>query len=180
MTLAIIGTAGRGEDGSRLNKEMYSKMYRRALEAVRKLGVKELVSGGAAWADHLAVSLYLSGEVDSLQLYLPAAWDSNHGIYLEENGRYDPGRISNYYHGLFSEAMEGNTLMGIQKAIDKGAEVCVDLEGGFHGRNRMIASAATCMLAFTFGEGDVPKDGGTKYTWDLFEGPKVHVSIPSI
>jgi hypothetical protein len=61
-TISIIGTAGRGEDGDRLNLDVYTKMYRKAKQLVDEIEPvvenQHLVSGGAAYADHLAVLLF--------------------------------------------------------------------------------------------------------------------------
>lgn len=66
--LAIIGTAGRGTDAAKLSGPLYDAMYRRTLDAMKAWGVRDLVSGGAAWADHLAVRAFLEGEAGSLRL----------------------------------------------------------------------------------------------------------------
>jgi hypothetical protein len=54
-SVAIIGTAGRGRDGMRMNKELFSKMVDKAVHIIRdvlKLSFDSirLVSGGAAWS----------------------------------------------------------------------------------------------------------------------------------
>lgn len=177
--LAVIGTAGRGTDAARLSTELYDAMYARTLEAMGSWGVRSLVSGGAAWADHLAVRAFLDGEVDRLRLFLPARF---------EQGRYggpspnDVARTTNRYHDAFSKTVGIDTLSQIAQAIDRGAEVSV--HPGFKTRNSEVADAASHMLAFTFGAGRDPspvddadegfgsafeaglKDGGTADTWN--------------
>jgi len=62
-----------------------------------------LVIGGAAWADHIAVNLYNNGAYPNLELYLPCRYD-NCSYYDngESHWSRNPGKISNYYHKLFS------------------------------------------------------------------------------
>lgn len=164
MTLGIIGTAGRGPDGDafRANPRLWRSMQAVAQIVVTVLKPDRLVSGGAAMADHLAVQLYLDGSVPDLTLHLPAEW-TGHG-FKETSSRFDPGRTSNWYHSLFQRDMGVDSLAEIQRAIEKGATIQTGA-GGFKERNTDIAREADAMLAFTFGQGAVPKDGGTADTW---------------
>ncbi len=71
VTVAIVGTAGRKSDGSRMNASLFRRMCATALDIIRtewKLTPPDvrLVSGGAAWSDHVAVQLYLEGVADAL------------------------------------------------------------------------------------------------------------------
>jgi hypothetical protein len=180
MRVAIIGTAGRKEDGAKLSKELYFKMCGRVHQILANLMQDEfedltLVSGGAAWADHIAVSLYLAGYAGHLVLHLPADYDN--GKFVEEGSR-SPGSTANYYHKLFSKKMGRNTLPAIQKAADLGASIRVNVNG-FKARNSDVAAdAKDGVIALTFGEGDTPKDGGTFDTWNKSTAPfKVHIPI---
>ncbi len=171
MTLGIIGTAGRGQDGVQfLDNPAYWRMMKVIAQTVATmLQPERLVSGGAAFSDHLAVQLYLEGFASDLTLHLPADW-LGHGfkeVKGSGNLSYDPGRTSNYYHGLFSRDTQTDTLAEIQAAIEKGATVKTGA-GGFKERNTDIANEASTMLAFTFGQGAALKDGGTKDTWVKF------------
>tara|TARA_R110002126_G_scaffold106240_1_gene241098 strand:+ start:244 stop:717 length:474 start_codon:yes stop_codon:yes gene_type:complete len=157
-------------------------MYDHALAGILEKYSPEdvvLVSGGAAWADHLAVSLFLGDSSFELELYLPAPFKN--ALYVQLVDHYmDPGRISNYYHGKFGKKMSDShaTLRGIQRAIDAGAMVKVSK--GFKARN-LIVSGSDILLAYTWGEGDVPKDGGTKHTWDHSTASvKVHIPLSSL
>ena len=47
-------------------------------------------------------------------------------------------------------------------------------------RNTKVAEESGRLLAYTYGEGDVPMDGGTKDTWDKHKGIKKHISISKI
>lgn len=53
--IAIIGTAGRGEDGKKMNEEIYMRMINKSEELITKKFKFQwrdivLVSGGAAWS----------------------------------------------------------------------------------------------------------------------------------
>lgn len=190
--LAVIGTAGRGTDADRLSGDLYDAMYVRTLEAMRSWGVRALVSGGAAWADHLAVRAFLEGEAESLRLFLPVRF---------ERGRFggsapdDVARTANRYHDAFSRMLGVDTLAQLTEAIDRGAAASV--HPGFKTRNIEVAYAATHMLAFTFGAGREPasvteaddgfasafeaglKDGGTAHCWSraVRADAKMHVDL---
>lgn len=135
-----------------------------------------LVSGGAAWADHLAVAMYMSGAVDNLTLHLPAPFDGTKFIGPEKSA----ASAANYYHQKFSRILGVNTLNEIAQVIAGGASVTYEPiahgYGGLFTRNKKVAKADG-MVAYTFGIGDVPADGGTKDTWDQCRGNRVHVSL---
>jgi len=184
--VAIIGTAGRGKAGKQLSAPLFDRMVQRARELVP--GPVRLVSGGAAWADHVAVVLFLSDRVAYPQLTLllprPLVRNSVTGKYAyQETGSYDfrsnPGRASNYYHRQFSAKVGRDTLDEIGRAIQEGAKV--EVFPGFFARNDAIVMSADSIFAFTFGAGDEPCDGGTRYTWDksLCE-QKTHVPLASL
>jgi hypothetical protein len=175
--LAIIGTAGRGTDAHKLSRQLYDAMYRRTLDAMKEWGDRDLVSGGAAWADHLAVRAFLKGEAETLRLFLPARFAG--GRYLGPPA--DAARTANHYHDEFSRALGIDTLSEIEEAVRRGA--VVSSHPGFKTRNLEVAAAASHVLAFTFGAGREPavaveadeafgsafdaglKDGGTAHTW---------------
>ena len=183
--LAIIGTAGRGKDASRINRELYDAMYKLAVETAREWGETSLVSGGAAVADHLAVRAFNEGVADKLTLFLPAEFKD--GFFVPDNAiQFNPGATLNRYHGAFSMDCGIDSLEEIAQAIERGADVIV--KPGFHNRNIEVA-AARSMIAMTFtpagrsGRGELVetftpndegfssskdaglRDGGTAHTW---------------
>lgn len=189
--LAVIGTAGRGTDAAKLSRPLYDAMYDRTLSAMREWGVRDLVSGGAAWADHLAVRAFLKGEAETLRLFLPARF---------ADGRFsgppaDAARTANHYHAEFSRILGIDTLSQIEEAIRRGA--VVSFHAGFKTRNLEVAAVASRVLAFTFGAGREPavavetdeafgsaldaglKDGGTAHTWaqSWRADAKLHVDL---
>lgn len=176
--VAVIGTAGRDKTKP-MSKETWTKMLEDARSRVRATDV--LVSGGAAWADHLAVALFLEGRVAGLRLRLPAPLTAK-GFEGEQG---TAGGAANYYHGLFSATLGKNTIAEISAAIKKGAEVSYEPAGpgysAMFARNAKVAAEATSVLAYTFGDGALPVDGGTKNTWDKSKaGEKIHVPIHKI
>ena len=176
MSTAIIGTAGRKTDETRLNLEMWREVYKGVRTRTRMMKVEDLASGGAAWADHLAVQLFLAGEAKSLHLFLPAPFENGRFRDIGGFGAENPGGTTNYYHRKFSVKLNINSLADISAAIEKGAVVTVD-SGGFFGRNSLLAEATDNVLALTFGTRDYAgvwvdantaglKDGGTTHTWN--------------
>jgi len=181
MHIGIIGTAGRKMDINKLSKSIYYKITRHARNLISGLTTDEivLVSGGAAWVDHVSVSLFLSDFAQGLILYLPAMFKD--GKYVEGDREMDPGSIANYYHGVFSKKMGANTLDGISKAIQKGAQIVVN-DKGFHARNIQVANDVDVLLAYTFGEGKEPRaDSGTFHTWKNCPATlKIHTCISNL
>jgi len=137
MTLAIIGTAGRGEDYYRLTSEIYFKMVEAAKKVIEIEKVTNLVSGGAAWADNVACELDLPKK-----LYIP-------------DDQRDLG-IAKYYHTRFRKK--------VPNAAEYSGELIYG--GTFKTRNLCVANEADIFLAITFGNGREVKDGGTKHTVD--------------
>ena len=85
--------------------------------------------------------------------------------------------MANRYHEYFSKITGINSLMQIQQALQTGASFKV--HNGFHERNKHVAMSSK-LVAFTWGEGDEPKPGGTLQTWRLCKGQKVHVSYTTL
>jgi hypothetical protein len=179
-TVSIIGSSGRAGN---ITKEKYIKMIQASIIYLRSLSLDfiVLVSGGAAFADHIAVHLYLHKNeyqlnIISLQLDFPCKFDMITKKF-EDNGNYDwkenPGKVANYYHDKFNAITGNNSYEELYKVINLGAETHV--HKGFHSRNQFVAKSEY-MLAFTFGK-DFPEDGGTKHTWDLCKGKKFHISL---
>ena len=200
MKIAIVGTAFRKQDAKYLTKELYFKMVRDAktqvgiyclrtseylhLEGdnVGQLDISvtkqpvELVSGGAAGADHIAVSLYLMNVADSLTLHLPCGW--NH------DERYFHGSVANtanYYHQQFSKKLGKDPLQTLDELITTmPAGFSHKCHNGFKARNLEVGKADV-LLAYTFGTGDKPGSPGTLHTWDNSPAQlKVHRRIQEL
>ena len=134
--------------------------------------VTHAVSGGAAWADHVAVRLFLDKKVPHLRLFIPCQFED--GSFTDgpvalrtplpaaNDSRFTPGKTLNYYHQQFSRTLSIHSLTEIQIAKHEGAEI-LPCRGGFHGRNAMVAKS-DIILAMTFGDGHMVKEGGTADT----------------
>jgi hypothetical protein len=186
--ISIIGTAGRDKT-KRMTHALWAWMLSDAMARVPKGST--VVSGGAAWADHLAVALFLAGHASELQLHLPAPMVDTMASSVRFAGEYGTsGGAANYYHERFSQAIGVNTLEQIGQAghMDKCNGTWEPVSQGYGAmmtRNLKVAQAADWMLAYTFGEGDVPADGGTKHTWDAHtrlhpSGTRTHITLPNI
>lgn len=170
--IAIIGSANRhGEFGS-IGNEFLSKMENAFIEKIRDFGdLKDaiLVSGGAAWSDHIAVRLFLRDACRGLELHLPSEW---------KQGKFqEPAKTANYYHYAFSKAIGQNSLHEIQQAINKGA--VVHCHNGYHERNSFVAKEANVLVAFTWG----PISGGTLDTWKKTNPTtctRIHIPLESL
>jgi len=193
-TLVIIGTAGRKEDGPRLSLAHYRAMCALARGTMAEHEITHLVSGGAAWADHVAVTLTLEGAVNAkaLKLYLPAKFHGNAGF--DRSSR--DGSTADYYQSLFKRSTGIDYRADFRETIEAGASVEVN-PNGFLARNLQVAAAGDVLLAFTFGNGAAwtpkafeagtsarnagVKDGGTAHTFDRSRAAcKIHVALSEI
>lgn len=197
--VAIIGSSGRGRESSNFRPGMFERMVERAQEIIEtKLKVDNdtsksknksnqsicLVSGGAAWADHVAVVLFLSGKVDRLYLCLPCVFDGRKTRFVDtgnSNWVTNPGGRANQLHREFSRVSGVDSLGDIAKALKTPGCTC-SVSRGFLQRNSVIASTADSMIAFTWSRDGALLEGGTKDTWNKFgsKRPKIHVSLASL
>jgi plasmid maintenance system antidote protein VapI len=141
-TLAIIGTAGRQEDAKKLTKNHWRKMVAAAKRVVELEEITDLVSGGAAWADHVAVHLARNWQIPA-EIWLPA--------------KERDLQTAKYYHSKFSNVLGYDTWA----EISSHKNLCLNGFGGFKERNTEVAQRANVFIAMTFGEGKKVKDGGT-------------------
>lgn len=175
MRISIIGTAGRGETAKLINHDLFAAVQEHSIKQIHvmKHDNATIVSGGAAMIDHVAVRLFLDGRISDLELYLPCEFRD--GKYVD-TGFKSPGSIANYYHNKFCESTGINSLDEIMDAINFGAKVSV-ISGGFHARNISVGKS-DAIIAYTFGEGNYPADGGTKHCWDNSKASiKLHFSL---
>ena len=86
MKISIIGSAGR-EKPTLWTPYLYDRCIDILIENMSPN--PDLISGGAAWADHLAVTLYRRGFARSLTLHIPAPWED--GRYKDTGIKGNPG-----------------------------------------------------------------------------------------
>jgi len=202
--LAIIGTAGRQDDGRKLTLKHWQRMVAAVRLFITKRGIDplflEVVSGGAAWADHLAVELVVSGFIrpGQLTLYLPSTLESS-GYVGDTEWEKKVAGTAMYYHQVFSQVIQTDTIEQLLEVIGQGA-VAETVKGGFKARNSKVAKFLgedDELLAFTFGSptSDQPawtsrrflagtlaeaaglKDGGTADTFNKAQCFKNHARI---
>lgn len=168
MIFSIVGSAGRKLDGNRLTKHHFQGMLECARSVMFRFPdqIDTLVSGGAAWSDHIAVRLFLNKEVPKLNLYFPTHFNMEIDQYdeyplndWEKKRGFSTGQVSNWLHSKFSKTMEIDSRHEITMALQQGA-TGVTIAGGFYGRNTQVAKA-DIILAMTFGQKEFLKDGGT-------------------
>lgn len=179
--LAIIGTAGR-DAAKPFTVDLWNAMCAHAAEHVKTHGIEHLVSGGAAWADHLAVHLFLNGLVKSLRLHLPApiTRDRFAGPYRSA------GSAATYYHERFSAVIGRPSIAEIVRCatLPSYSDSVQQPAMGYHAmfaRNKLVAADSAAMLAYTWGLDSQPDDGGTRNTWDQCQAhEKWHVSLTTL
>lgn len=159
--VGIIGSAGRKQkDRQCLTKLAYKRMCTEAERIITdefKLDWSHvtLVSGGAAWSDHVAVTLFEKHKTCKLQLFFPCEFKNN--VFVSNS-------TANQYHAQFSRVMDMNSRLQLTTAMGKqGCEVDMTSQG-FLDRNTRIAKKSQFMIAFTR-NGAEPNDGGTGNTW---------------
>lgn len=168
LRIAIIGTAGRGSDSDRLLGSDFIRMVGIARDIIPTITKDScLVSGGAAWADHIAVRLFTEDTNRKLELHIPSAFECKTGKYIDTgqvNSLKNPGGISNYYHKKFSNKCSIDSLTELNNAIQ-----CVGatIGTGFHERNTRVAKV-DAVIAFTFGQEAKLKNGGTSNTFEKY------------
>ena len=112
-----------------------------------------------------------------LTLHLPAPWVSSCTV-PRASGSDGTGRTMNALHAAFSRTLRTNTRVDIQSALLLDATLTSS--AGFHARNALVA-ASDYLIAFTWGASrDQPKDGGTRHTWDLCRGHRIHVPLAEL
>jgi hypothetical protein len=163
IRIAIIGTARakNQDENMKMGLTLYTKILDSIQSRLSDYERLEFVSGGAAWMDHLAVSLFLRYHRYStkLTLHLPAAFEN--GKYLEIT---DPGRASNHYHKLFYNATGIDSLAQIEEARKSGANFVIHKD--FYTRNDAVASSNPSLLLAYSWHKTKPINCGTAYTWN--------------
>lgn len=175
--VAIIGTSGRdGAASKRLTSELFDRMvaacHERIIEQHPDVAQVCLVSGGAAWADHVAVELFLTKGYGVLELCLPCGWDGEHHEFTNLPTT-QCASTANSLHRAFSRVLKRNTLQDISRAQERGA--ILTFHNGFLARNNLVARTPW-VIALTFGKKQ-PDSSGTTYTWVRAQGQRTHLCL---
>jgi hypothetical protein len=172
--IAVIGTAGRK---GQLVMDDFERMKVATLCAIRELGYEPenvvLVSGGAPWADHVAVWLFLKGKVAGLRLHLPGTLVTDpERTYL--TGTDDCTTFSRY-HANFKKTTGLDGMAQIKRAIEQGATV--NEYKGYFQRNKAIAADCKALVAMhtNFRHPSLQTSGGTVYTFKQAKVPKLYI-----
>jgi hypothetical protein len=193
IRVAIIGTAGRKGLDAKMSKTLFEYMVQKAESVIVnewKLPWSdvELISGGAAWSDHVAVELFLQQHTTNVQLKLfipcPIVINANNQVAFKDTGsndwRSNPGRSANWYHGKFAKMLGvPSTVAEIDAAIKLGA--VIDSSGkGFYERDLKVGQC-DYMLAFSWDDTTQPTSGGTAHTWKHSTAAhKLHVKLSTL
>lgn len=131
------------------------------------------------------MNLFLGGVACSLKLHLPCPLQvAGPAPLFRDNGQADwqsnPGRTANVYHRSFSRSLGRDSIAEIVAARGRGA-VLVDTHKGFHARNTALAKDVDVLVAFSWGQGVCPVDGGTADTWRKCNARrKLHVPLGTL
>lgn len=191
IRVAIIGSAGReASEAKQMTPELFALMKECALKIMHDVFKLtnhkdiELVSGGSAFADHVAVALWLEQkDFAKLRLYLPCNfWKRQRTPQFADSHlswKENPGGALNHYHHQFSKACKCDSLKELDQAM---VQFWVNTEEspGFHARNSEVARNCDYLIAFTFGESTLyPKSAGTWDTWKKATSrvQKIHVPL---
>lgn len=161
-----------------------------------------LVSGGAAWSDHLVITLVKEGYVskDRLTIFSPCNLEY-WGFEATGKGERTASTL-NYYHKHFSSTLGYDTVRELYSYKNEQCDFRY-CEDNFFVRNAMLAhslSVDDLAIAFTTGDGKSSqrpwtarkfdgsvlardsglKDGGTAHTWDRLKCTKMHVLIGKV
>ncbi|AGF85463.1 hypothetical protein QJ854_gp319 [Moumouvirus goulette] len=175
IRLAIIGFSGRDNKSFILTEEHYNWMIDNVMCYVKEvLNMKPadiiLVSGGSSWSDHIAVSLFLTGEFNQLHLYLPVDYDKNFSKYYNNY----QGSLLNSLHENFGKKINKNTLQDLKLAMTKN-NCKLMVYNGFFKRNTAIANSCDHIIAFSLS--DKPS-GGTLDTWNKIKHDnKININL---
>jgi hypothetical protein len=175
--IAIIGSAGRKGDAKYVTADSFNWM----INDVRKTLVEQkiiadindnnwnhihLISGGAAFADHVAVVLALETGC-KLTLCMPCDWDFHKKQFKDigiKDWKKNPGGTSNYYHNEFSKKTGRKSLEELNSVIPTAN---ISTEKGFHQRNSLIAGENDLLITYTFNPiNGLPSSSGTLDTWN--------------
>ncbi len=170
--LGIIGTAGRDyiQLGILTADHMHfmaDKIYE-YVEKVMNTTTENviLVSGGSAWADHVAVQLYLTKKFAGLELYLPSEFDHKKKKFKNTH----EGRTLNNLHEQCQVKTQMPVLDELARVVSSSkasanSKVKIIIKRGFKQRNTLISQNNDHLVAFTFSTSDEPNSGGTADTW---------------
>lgn len=183
----IIITGTLGQQGSMMNRGVrdYEIMLEDAATRIEDpLEQTCLISGGGAWSEHLAVSLFLQGNAKQLTLYLPSPLLSQSRFWED---KYDnSGKYMNFYHWKFSSQVfyehpdkSGplESITQLLKAQLKGSNIHVERKG-LEARNAKICEAGADLLIIYGWSKSKPTDPHLLAIWNQHHNAeRIHVDM---
>ena len=121
LRVVVVGSSGKDGLLSLISGRDYRRMCSRLnsvlhyLRPERGSGAITLVSGGSALADHTAVSLFLNGECQSLELFLPDYFSTEQMSFTG----IGPVKNLDNCHIRFSSACDINSLEDLSTAMSR-------------------------------------------------------------
>lgn len=186
MKVGICGSAFRDESSKRwLTPRRWNNLYD-IVGSIIPDGKVELVSGGAAGVDQLAVLFHLIGVNDTkypLHLALPAKFSEEQQMF--EHNKW--GDICNFHHVNFSLLMGKDKGFSLRRVGEAIPTATVTIHKGFFARNFVVGDC-DLLIAATFTTGDMIQEnpewkgsGGTGHCWEWAKAPrKVLVNLNKV
>ena len=181
IRLAIVGTSGRNPSDLKMLSINHMKWMADNVKCYIEHVLKTtpdniiLVSGGSAWADHVAIQLYLEKIFGGLELYLPSKFDPKQKKYVNTH----EGRTLNILHANCQEKT-GYDVFTELTSVASSPKVKITIKRGFLARNTLVAKNSDHLIAFTFSK-DVPTEGGTLHTWQkVLHQNKIHFDLSTV
>ena len=197
--IAIIGfssansCADPAKEAPLLNLALNQRMVDLAAQTVSLISSDldvELVSGGAAHADDVAVAVFDKYAKQypklTLTLHFPAKFD-------QTSQRFEPGYTNSKGQSHGGWTNEDHQAFLAQTGIDSLARIARVISeypdrvkttlshGGFLARNKLVA-VNNIVIAFTWSYEDdaPPPTGGTRNTWDMCRGGRIHFAMAKL
>lgn len=204
VRVGVSGTVGYADDASRLDASIFSAMKASLFAILKslKLDTVELVCGGRAWAEHVAVSCFLDTietknkitfQEHKMKTHLEIRFPCEYNVdkYKEvlefqdigqvQNYQLNPGRTFRSYHLKFQRACSSlalNSFQDLARAkIEGNATFIVDSTDTC---DTNIVSNLDYLIIFSFGNNIESADYHSKKMWNSCQKTtkKIHISIP--
>ena len=182
MRIAIIGSSTWSNGTMNTFMTMCTKALAYLIPILDENKHVTLVSGGAAWSDHVAVTIFLTLMEKypklSIHIYLPCSWvDSKHYDNGSSDWKTNPGWLANKRHSQFSSQIGSNSLAELNElyklSIASNTAVAIEEMNGFYQRNDQIA---ICDMLLCITNNDQVK-GGSLYTYNRCRSTKYIVKV---
>lgn len=194
VDLGVIGTAFRGKDRAFLSKALWNSVVRDFYSRLAQYETPPvLVSGASAGCDFLAVQAYIDGLVPNVHLMGVGVLDRDGFQYRVFDRQQNTARfvayvkhikILNAAHRAFSEIVGIDSIRLTYQAVCNGVQYYPHKDF-FERNNELAKGCKKDLLAYSFGVGQEPTDGGTLNTWRAHreqhpDSERIHVSLVEV